>query len=154
MSQNKLAKKAGVKPASISKIEDGLVGSSREMVLKIADALEVNRIDAILAWLADPGQKGGSVDLPVPTSVEAQELLKRFEKLPDPVKPGVVAAVQGLYEAVSAQSSASSEGRDLPHDINAIVDGEGGVPSRSVGPIVADGLTDAVAAHAKGVTQP
>lgn len=52
LSQNALAAKSDVSRPTISKIEDGLVGASVEMVEKLADGLGMDRVEALSAWVA------------------------------------------------------------------------------------------------------
>lgn len=56
-----LAAKAGITHSMISQIENAKTGATRDMVRQLADGLEVDRSDAVRAWLEDEGQEGGAI---------------------------------------------------------------------------------------------
>lgn len=77
LSQRQLAIKAGTAAATVSKIEDGRVGVSREMVRRLAIALEVPVTDAVRAWLEDDEQEGGAIRYV--TDPETQIVVEAYE---------------------------------------------------------------------------
>ena len=59
LSLRALAEKSGVTHPTISGIENGSRGATRNMVRALADGLEVTRSEAVRAWLEDEAQEGG-----------------------------------------------------------------------------------------------
>lgn len=76
-----LATKSNVTHPTILKIEKGEVGATRDMVRKLADGLEVERSEAIRAWLEDESQEGGAITYV--TDPDAAGVIETYEKLSD-----------------------------------------------------------------------
>lgn len=76
-----LALKAGISHPSVVNIESGKIGATRDMVRKLADALEVSRSEAVQAWLEDDTQEGGAITYI--TDPDTAEVVETYEELSD-----------------------------------------------------------------------
>lgn len=99
-----LAERAGISHATVSKIEDGIVGARSEMVQKLAGALGVELQSATEAWLKD--QFPEQIELTRELPHDFAPLMEGYNELPEAAKDfarqqfaSAVHAAQRLYGA-------------------------------------------------------
>jgi transcriptional regulator with XRE-family HTH domain len=109
-----LADKAGISHATISRLEDNKVGASKEMIIKIADALDVPRSDAIKAWLEDDLQQGQAIRY-IADPDEAR-VVESYSGLPPRDKKLVRSLLEQLEEAERQESIGGGMGREVVPD--------------------------------------
>ena len=100
LSGRKLAEKASISHATVSKIEDGLVGARPDMVRKLVDALGVHQEGAIKAWLKDQFPADLLVD-----DDAFDPLKEKIEELPADIRGVAIQQVNSILDALGSYTN-------------------------------------------------
>lgn len=116
-----LASKAGISHATVSKIEDGLVGASKDMVRKLAEALEVPYSEALSAWVKDeiPDVRlvAETDEITYVSDPDTREIIEAYEGLLDQRHRDIVKDLtKKLREAERERSVGGGGGRKVRYE--------------------------------------